>query len=270
MIKRTALAGFVLGGILATPPRSSATAPAATPPTAQSASLDNLVQRAQAAENHFDSTVALELFLQADQLQPNNAAILQKISRQYSDLATDAAATAEKLRLCTTALEYAQRAAALQPDNAVNVLSIAICYGKLALWSDIRTRVADSRLVREYAERALQLNPNYDYAHHVLGRWHYEVATLGATKRWLVRVVYGGLPAASPEEAVRHLQRAVELAPDLPAHRVELGFALLASGQRQAARETFTHALAMPAREKYDGEALRRAREALAGLGEGG
>lgn len=117
--------------------------------------------------------------------------------------------------------------------------------------------------MKNYAEQALALDPAYDYALHVIGRWHYEVATLGAATRFFVRLVYGGLPDASTDEAVRQLRRATELSPQLPAHRVELGFALLAAGQREPARLAFETALALPKREKYDDEARLRAREAL-------
>ena len=68
---------------------------------------------------------------------------------------------------------------------------------------------------------------------------------------------------ASTAEAVRFLQRAAELAPHLPAHRVELGFALLANRQRDAAKLAFEQALTMPQREKYDEEARQRARSTL-------
>jgi hypothetical protein len=100
----------------------------------------------------------------------------------------------------------------------------------------------------------------------VLGRWHYEVASLSGATRFVVKLVYGGLPAASTAEAVRHLKRAVELSPTCPAHRAELGLALLADGQNQAAREVLENALSLPPREKYDIEACARARDALAKL----
>ena len=221
------------------------------------------VRKGLAAEARFETQTALEAFLRADATQPNDPFILQKISRQYSNLADDAAEKSEKKRLCTEALAYAQHATDLQPDNAVNVLSLAICHGKLGLYSGVRSRIEHSRLVRDYAERALQLNPDYDYAHHVLGRWHYEVASLGAGTRFLVKLIYGGLPPATTADAVRHLRRAVELSPDLPAHQLELGFALLADGQRQAARETFERALALPKKETHEAEARARARAAL-------
>jgi Flp pilus assembly protein TadD len=223
-----------------------------------------VVREALAAEARFDSKTALALFLQADAAHHDDPFLLQKIARQYSDLDFDTPDLAEKKRLCTTALAFAQRSVALAPTNAVNVLSLAICYGKLGSYSDTRTKIEYSRLVKDHALRALALDPAYDYAHHVLGRWHYEVASLGAATRFLVRLVYGGLPAASTADAVRFLRRATELAPALPAHRVELGFALLADGQTAAAKKTFEQSLVMPQREKYDDEARRRARAALA------
>ena len=226
-----------------------------------------VLQQALAAEARGDTRTALALFRQADALQPDDAFILQKISRQYSDATGETTDVAEKQRLCREALAYAQRAVALQPASAVNVLSLAICYGKLGLYSDTRTKIEYSRHVKEYAEQALVLDPNYDYAHHVLGRWNYEVASLGLGTRFIVRLIYGGLPPASTAEAVRQLQRAVELSPRLPSHRVELGFALLADGQPEAARLMFEQALALPRVEKHDDEAFARARAALSKLG---
>lgn len=227
------------------------------------ADAEGLEKAALTAEAQFDSKTALRLFLQLDALRPNNAFVLQKISRQYSDLTVDTTDTAEKKRLCSESLAFAVRAAELEPENAVNVLSLAICYGKLATYSDTRTKLEYSKLVKSYADKALQLDPNYDYAHHVLGRWNYEIATLGAATRFIVKLIYGGLPPATTADAVRHLRRAVELSPALPSHRVELGFALLADGQPAEAAATWQEALSMRKREKYDDEAFARARAAL-------
>jgi tetratricopeptide (TPR) repeat protein len=234
-----------------------------TPFSLNAADADPLLRDALAAEARFDSKTALDLFLRLDAARPNDPIILQKLSRQYSDLTLDAPDVAEKKRLCTAALTYAQRAVALRPTDPVNVLSLAICYGKLATYADTRTKIEYSRHVREHAERALALDPAYDYAHHVLGRWHYEVASLGAATRFIVKLIYGGLPNASTAEAVRLLTRATELSPQLPSHRVELGFALLADNQIAAAKTAFEQALALPQQEKYDDEARRRARTAL-------
>lgn len=226
-------------------------------------SADDLFRDARAAAARRDSPRALELFREASELRPDDATLLDKISRQLSDLAETVPTTAEKRQLCQESLHYAERAATLQPDHAAHLLSVAIGHGKLGLLSPTREKIEHSRKMRDHAERALALDPNHAYAHHLLGRWHYEVATLSAGKRLLVELIYGGLPEASTAAAVQHLQRAVELEPDSTSHHVELGFALLADGHRDAARETFLHALTLPERERYDTTARRRARQAL-------
>lgn len=222
-----------------------------------------LVQSALAAEQAHDTARALELFLAADAARPNDAFILQKISRQYSDSTIDTPDFAEKKRRIEQALAYSRRSHELDPENAVYALSVAICHGKLGLYSGVRGRVEQARLVKTYAERALELDPDYDWACHVLGRWHYEVAGLGLTQRWLVRLVFGGLPEASTNQAVTLLQRAVTLAPTDPSHQIELGFAYLANGQPDLARQAWTAGLALPSREKHDDEAKARALKAL-------
>ena len=127
-----------------------------TPFSLNAADADPLLRDALAAEARFDSKTALDLFLRLDAARPNDPLILQKLSRQYSDLTLDAPDVAEKKRLCTAALTYAQRSVALRPTDPVNVLSLAICYGKLATYADTRTKLEYSRHVREHAERAHQ------------------------------------------------------------------------------------------------------------------
>lgn len=232
-------------------------------PPVGAADIGPLLQEARAADAALQTQRALELLQRADALQPDDARVLQLIAKQYSDLVPEQATVGEKTRCARIALEYSQRAAALDPSDAVNVLSLAVCHGTLAVYSDTRTKIAYSRLVRTEAERALQLNPHYAWAHHVLGRWHYEVASLGATSRLLVRLLYGGLPAASVDEGIRHLRLACTLEPDELNHVLELGFAYAAANQPDQARRAWERGLAMPSRGKHDEPAKQRAREAM-------
>jgi tetratricopeptide (TPR) repeat protein len=227
------------------------------------ASTDTLLRDARAAESRGDPATALRLYQRADAARPNDPALLQEISKQYSDLSDHVTDAAEKQRLLAAALAAAQRALALDPHSAVNTLSVGICYGKLALLADNRTKVEYSRLIHDYAQRAIALDPDYALAHYVLGRWLYEVAAAGSTKRFFARVLYGGLPPASLADAIRELRRAVELDPDAPANHTDLGLALLAHNDSAAARAEFARALALSPRDQHDADALRRARAAL-------
>lgn len=226
-------------------------------------SADSWAQRGLAAEKNRDPLTALGCFQRANELKPGNAFILQRLSRQYSDCTVRESSPEKRRQLSESALLYSRQAYELEPKNPVYVLSMAICYGKLGLYGDARTRVENARLIKQFADEALALDPNYDWAHHVLGRWNREVADLGGAKRFFAGLLYGGLPKASYEEAIRHLEKAVELSPSVAAHHVELGFAYAAAGRQADARREWKAGLALPVREIHDEDAQRRAREAL-------
>ncbi len=229
--------------------------------------LAHVLAQAADAEARWDLTQALAMYRRADELQPNTAFILQKIARQLSDSVAEAKTREERRQLAEEALDYSLRAQARAPEDPVCTLSVAISYGKLALTADASHRIKYAGLVREHAERALQLKPDYDWAHHVLGRWHYELAQVGGPTRALARLFYSAVPAGTCAEGIDHLTRAVALAPENPSHRIELGLARIACGRREDGLAEIRLGLSLPSREKHDESAKARARAALQRLG---
>jgi tetratricopeptide (TPR) repeat protein len=188
---------------------------------------------------------------------------LQKIAQQLSDAAFLVSDPVETERLAREALIYAERAAQLDPNSAVNRLSLAVLYGRLAGYEDVGKKVEYARLIKQEAEVALGLEPNYAWADHVLGRWHREMSEIGGTRRIIASLFFGGLSRASNEEAVELLERAVELEPDSVAHRVELGFAYAADGRDELAREQWQSSLELTTKRLYDPAAKNQALKAL-------
>ena len=90
------------------------------------------------------------------------------------------------------------------------------------------------------------MNDREDIAHHVLGVWNREMAELNWVLRKFAEFLYGKLPAASLDAAVHDLGRAAEIAPNVVAHRVELGVTLADARQWPEANDTLGKALAMP------------------------
>jgi hypothetical protein len=122
----------------------------------------------------------------------------------------------------------AEEVLALAPHRARAHTGAALGLGRLALYTgDTRQRVALCNRIKKEAETALRLDPSDDAAHHVLGRWHMEVAGLNPVVRLVVRHVYGGDIQASTAQALRHFAQARELAPQRLAHAAEMGKARL-------------------------------------------
>jgi tetratricopeptide (TPR) repeat protein len=227
------------------------------------ADIPMLLAEGDAFDAKLDTAHALESYLQAEGLGSTDVGTLNRIARQYALSMNDTPSEDEQRQLGQKALAYAKRAIETDPNNAKAQLSVAICYGRLISLVGARTKVEYSRLIKEHADLALKLDPADSYAWHVLGVWNYELAQMGTVMRAIVKVVYGGVPPASNEEAVRLFRKAAELAPERVSHHAELGRALLAQGNTLRARAEFETALALPSKEKDDGESKRRAMETL-------
>lgn len=227
---------------------------------------DEWLAAADQHERAGNTRAALEAFLEADKLRPDRAEILVSIARQYGDLMTELKDDRRRREAAEASLRYSRRALALAPGESDPHLAVAISLGKKMEFMGNRQTVEASREIKQHAERALALNPRSDYAHHMLGRWHQGLAGVGGAKRAIARIIYGGLPQASYEEALRHFERARALRPGRLLHEIEYGRTLAMLDRKNEARNVLNRALAAPARDKDDDEAKQRARETLAGI----
>lgn len=228
---------------------------------AQTAS--ELIARGDALDANLRSEEALPLYLKAEKLQPDDTGLLIKIAKQYGESMTGMKSKEAQRKAGETALAYSQRAVKLAPSMADAHLAVAICYGRLLELMPARQKVEYSKLVRQGAEKAIQIDPKSDYAWHMLGRWHQAVATMDGFTKAIVKIIYGGLPDASLAEAVKCFEKARQLKPDRLAHTVELGRTYAMMGRKVEARKYLDQGLAMQNKERDDPDTKARGRETL-------
>jgi tetratricopeptide (TPR) repeat protein len=234
--------------------------------TARCETADQLIKAGETCDLKLRATEALSFYLPAEKLDPKNAHLLVCIARQYRHLMADAPSREEKLKLGGIALEYSQRAAALAPSDSEAQLDPAISYGKMLPFQSLKEQTQESRYIKEGAEKAIQLDPRNDLAWHVLGRFHMVLASVTGFKRAVAQLMFGELPAASNEDAVKCFKKAIEINPSRLMHYVELGETYAQMGRPADARVFITQGLTMPDIDKDDPEIKRRGRETLAKL----
>ncbi|HTK32495.1 MAG TPA: tetratricopeptide repeat protein [Candidatus Saccharimonadaceae bacterium] len=148
---------------------------------------------------------------------------LCRLARVESEMGEDLKGE-ERRSVVASAVEHARAAVKIAPDSAQGHVWLAVALGRQALKEGPRGKLALAREIKSEADRGLAIDPNIGRAHHVLAVWNREVASLNFMERAAANTVLGGVPeGASMDNAVRELERAVQLEPDYVNHRLELG-----------------------------------------------
>ena len=158
--------------------------------------------------------------------------------------------------------EYAQSAIEENADNAEGYKWLAITLGAQAKHSDTKAQVKISNKVKENIERAIALNPDDDISYLVLSRWHYKNSSLGGIARAFAKVLYGGLPEASLDEAERLLLHAIKLR-DRIAHHYYLAKVYDRMERREDVKIQFELAILLPVTFPEETEEKEKAKKKL-------
>jgi tetratricopeptide (TPR) repeat protein len=234
---------------------------------ARAEDADALIAKGDQFDKKLQAKEALEDYLPANKLEPNNVHVLVCIARQYRHLMSDTSSKKEKLRLGNISLEFAGRAAILAPKNAEAQLSPAISYGKMLPYMGSRDQVNASPRIKAAVDRTLRLDPTNDTAWHILGRWNRVLANINVVKRILAKALYGDLPVTTNETAERCLLKAIAINPNRLIHYIELGRIYAQMGRKEEARKYIQKGLAMPNKEKDDPEMKEIGQQTLQKLG---
>ncbi len=184
---------------------------------------------------------------------------LARASRKESDLCVTGKPVAEQH--AQKALELARAAIAADAGSAQAHLSAAIAYGKLTDFVGAKTRFEYGKIIGDEARRATELDPKNDLAWHVLGRWHHGLSEVSGIERALCKAVFGGLPAASYDEAVACFQKAIAIAPARIMHHAELARTFTAQKKTALASAEWEQVLKLSAVDDEDRAYQREARK---------
>jgi tetratricopeptide (TPR) repeat protein len=188
---------------------------------------------------------AVEIIRPALERTPDDHYLLCKIADNLTDWAR-ISPEKEQEPLYEEAVAFAEKAVELDTTSALGWFQFGKAYGRLALFRGGKTKVNMSKDVKIAFERAIELDPQHAGSLHGLARWHREVANLSWLLKLAAKIIYGGLPPASNEEAVVLFKRALEIEPEMITHHLELGKTYLEMKEKDLARAEFEQVLALP------------------------
>ena len=164
------------------------------------------------------------------------------------------------------ARELADRAVRANPNGADGHYMMAVAVGRAALTKGPRERVRSSRVIRDEALRATELDPRHDGALHVLGRWNAEIQRLPGITKFFAKTFLGAsiFNQASWENSVSYFEQAINIEPQNIYHHLDLAEALVDADNPNDARPHLEQVAGLPLGcDPQDPEYKRQAAELL-------
>ncbi len=234
---------------------------------ADDGAFTNLLAQSTRSAQHADWPGAFQCLTEARRLADTNGVALCQLTKAYCDLMHQTSSSELQKKLAVQALATAQLAVQAAPTNATAHLCVAVCYVKNFPYAASAQKVIWSRAIKTECETAIALDPRQDVGYYLLGRWEVGVANMNFLVKGLVKLVYGGLPAASNAEAIRNFKKAIALAPQRIIHHAELAKVYAATGERQLALAEWHICDSLTPVDADDTDAQTEARQQLAAGG---
>jgi tetratricopeptide (TPR) repeat protein len=159
--------------------------------------------------------------------------------------------------------EYCEKAIEVNPEGYEGYFRLSVALGRLALYQGGKKKIEMSKEIKAAADKAIELNPDSDLSHHVLGRWHQNLANLSGFLKFFAGVFFGGVPPGTNEEAVSHFSKAIELAPEHIEHHLELGRTYKFMKNDDMAKASLEQVLSLPNIDEDDPEFKEEAKQLL-------
>lgn len=168
----------------------------------------------------------------------NNVNYLQYASYCYSKYGYYyVAAEAEKMKHYTSAEYLAKKAIKINEASADAHYAYAMALGRINENASSKQKIANAKLIKAQADRAIALNPKLAGAHHILGRWHRTIANFSAIEKAMINSFFGGVPpGGSHEDAIKAFMTAISLEPKYMNHQYELAQTYYDMGKKVEAK----------------------------------
>ncbi len=180
----------------------------------QAQETDLLFKQADNFERGFKEQEALNIYRQIVVIDPANSKALVKATELSCSTGERQLNKNDKRLIFESALAFAQRAVKADNNSADAYCAVALASSKMAeVETENKKDVGFIRDTRLNADKALKLNPDHAMANFIEGKWQYEMITLNWAKRFTAKIIYGGLPDADIEQAIKYLEKSRSLDP---------------------------------------------------------
>ena len=225
--------------------------------------ISTLTKEAEKLESSFREYDALQKYKEILRHQPTNLIALCRASDLCSRIGHREQDKAKKADYYKAAKTYAEVALKVNAQSPEANFVMAVAMGRMAMIANGKDKVQYVNEIKRYAENALKYDPNSFKAYHVLGKWNYEVSNLSAVERGLAKLLFGGIPRATLQDAIRYYEKSKSLEANFALNYLELAKAYHRNKQDDKAKELLKKLESLPNKIEDDTRIKKEAKDLL-------
>ena len=174
-----------------------------------------------------------------------NSDFLWRYTRAYFELSDQESDANKKKYFINKAFPIISDALKIDSLSSKTNHWYAVIIGKKGELEGTKQKILNSYQVREYGEKAIKLNPNYDGTQHLMGRWHYELASLSWFEKSIASLIYETPPNGDYYKAIDFFSTAHQLNPEDIRHLLWLGKTYIATNEKSKARDVLYQTISL-------------------------
>lgn len=225
-----------------------------------------LFEEAKAFERQYNTPQAILKYEEALKSNTNQIAILIRLVEMYCSGLDDAKEEASKKNQLNKAKEFLLLAKTIDSTQADYLYMKAVYLGKLIEVSTVKEKAQITKDIKVTLDEALAKDPEHVKSIYTLAKWNEEVSGLNPAVKAAMKVVFGGLPPASREEALDLYEKARKLNPGFLANNYDLALLLKKTNKPSQAISLLEYQMKLPTKTKEELEIKNKSKQLLQSL----
>ncbi|WP_157986562.1 hypothetical protein [Chitinophaga alhagiae] len=212
---------------------------------AKAQTVEEIIAQAQQLEKQMKENESLEKYKEALQVSPGHVLAFTQASLLAGREGARLKDKAAKQEYFNNAKIYAYEALKVEPENAEANYAMAVAWARIGQISGAKEKVAAAKEVKKYADLALKFKPDYGEAWHLVGKWNFDLYNLGSIEKAAAKVLFGGVPPGTMEDAIAAYEKCLKLKPSFILNYLDLALAYRQNNQETQAMEVLNKGVRM-------------------------
>jgi tetratricopeptide (TPR) repeat protein len=225
-----------------------------------------LFEEAKAFERQYNTPQAILKYEEALKANPNQMYILVRLVEIYCSSAEENNEEDFKKGQLNKAKAYLSLAKNIDSNQADYLYAKAFYLGKLIEVSPVKEKAQYTKEIKTLLDEALTKDPNHIKSLYTLAKWNEEVSGLNPAVKAALKVIFGGLPPASRDQALELHQKARKLNPGFLANNYDLALLLKKTNKPSQAIELLQAQMKLPTKTKEELDFKNKSKQLLQSL----